>query len=305
VPVGLAETGEAPRVESVLLDELERESSSASGQDFRAVDGTPPMLVPPHPAPAFAAAAAASTTRDAPPKPAPDLQGHLARHSLVKVLFRLALAEETGLLVLDRAEQKKEIYLVDGDPQFVTSNLPSELFGQYLVQKNVISEGELSMALAMLPHFEGKLGNALVALKLLKPVQVLRHLTNQVRQKLLNAFEWEEGAFAFYQGVRCEQESAPLGLNGFEVIGAGVLALSPLVIEQRLSSIGDRAPRSASPPPVPPEVFGLNPHARQVFDRLDGRLPFSEQLQRFDDQEQRDRWGRLVYLLVEVGLAKV
>jgi serine/threonine protein kinase len=311
VPVGLPDTGEAPRVDPVPVDELERESSS-SGMDFPSAEsGSPrPELVPPvqpAPAPALArepALVASTATREAPPKSTPDLQGHLARHSLIKVLFRLAVAEETGLLVLGWEQHTKEIYLVDGDPQFVTSNLPEELFGQYLVQKGVIAEGELSMALAMLPHFEGKLGNALVALKLLKPVQVLRHLTNQVRQKLLNAFEWSEGTFSFYQGVRCEQESAPLGLNAFEVIGAGVMGLSPLTVEERLRPLLDRAPRSASPPPVPPEVFGIGPRARQAFDCLDGRVTVSDQLQRFDDQEQRDGWGRMIYLLVEAGLAK-
>lgn len=307
IPIGLPETGEAPRVDPVPVDELSRDSSSSSGQEFRALDTAPPAVpvLPPAATAQSPAAAASIATLGAPPKAKPDLQGHLARHSLFKVLFRLAVAEETGLLQLSREAHTKEIYLVDGDPQFVNSNLPDELFGQYLVQKGVIAEGELSMALAMLPHFQGKLGNALVALKLLKPVQVLRHLTNQVRQKLLNAFEWGEGTFAFYQGIRCEQESAPLGLNAFEVMGAGVMALSPLTVEQRLGALGESSPRSASPPAVPPEVFGLGPRARQVFDRLDGRLSVGVQLQRFDDQEQRDGWARLIYLFCEVGLAKV
>ena len=136
----------------------------------------------------IAASRISSLSKGATPLPKSDFKGELSEQSLIQVLYQLALEEKTGLLVLQLGEVIKEIYLVDGDPQYVTSNQPGELFGQYLVEKNIITEGELSMALAMLPHFDGKLGNALVALKLLRPMQVLRHLTHQVRQKLLNAF---------------------------------------------------------------------------------------------------------------------
>jgi eukaryotic-like serine/threonine-protein kinase len=235
----------------------------------------------------------------------PSFKGNLAQHSLFKVLFRLAVAEESGLLSLQTDQAIKEIYLEDGDPQFVTSNLAEELFGQYLVQKGVLSPGELSMALAMLPHFEGKLGNVLVALKLLRPVQVLRHLTHQVRQKLLNAFSCEDGTFSYFKGKLCEHESAPLGLDAFEVIGAGVLALPEPTLIKRLQSFMDKHPRSKSPPPVPPEVFRLGAQPRQVFDELDGRFTLIDLLRRFDDPERRQMFARVVYLLLETKLADI
>jgi hypothetical protein len=206
--------------------------------------------------------------------------------------------------VLRRDLVVKEIYLEEGDPEYVASNLPQELFGQYLVQKGVISEGELSMALAMLPHFHGKLGNTLVALKLLRPMEVLRHLTHQVRQKLLDVFGWEGGTYAFYRDKVFEQEAAPLGLDAFEMIAAGVDAMPAELLQRRLEPLRGERLQAKSPLPVPPEVFRLGGRAHEALEKLDGRHTVDELLSRFDDEDLRDRFGRVAYLLSETGMAE-
>ena len=230
------------------------------------------------------------------------LHGDLAEQSLFRVLFRLAVAEETGLLAMHTQRTVKEIYLVDGDPQYVTSNLPEELFGQYLVQRGIISKGELSMALAMLPHFDGRVGDALVALKLLRPVQVLRHLTHQVRQKLLDAFGWLEGTYTYYRGKTMEHEAVPLGLDAFEVMGAAILQLPASALERHFQPMMGKKPRAVSPPRVPPEAFRLGSRPQEVFDGMSGRHTLADLIRRYDDLEQREAFIRIVYLLAETGL---
>src|SRR5207237_8037030 len=90
--------------------------------------------------------------------------------------------------------------------------------------------GELSMALAILPRFQGKLGDTLVGLSLLRPLEVFRHLTRQVREKIIDVFGWTDGKYRFYSGRTNQRESFPLGLDAFEILGAGVagLQLPPL-----------------------------------------------------------------------------
>ena len=232
-----------------------------------------------------------------------DLGGDLQQQSLLSVIFDLAVKEDTGMLVLHSAGMVKEIYLHNGDPRFVASNQADELFGQFLVRRKVISDGELSMALAMLPHYKGKLGNALVALRLLSPVQVLRHLTQQVREKLLDAFSWGAGTFRYYRGTECEFESAPLGLNAFELIGSAVNSFPKEDIYQRLEPYLPGKYLSIKSPPVPPEVFRLGSRPRAVFDILDGRSTLAEFLSRFDDPTQEEVFARMIYLLVETGFA--
>ncbi|MCK5797920.1 MAG: hypothetical protein KAI47_12080, partial [Deltaproteobacteria bacterium] len=236
-----------------------------------------------------------------------DLHGKLEdphEPSVVRSLFRLAADEETGLLMLQRGDEVKEIYFVDGDPRSVNSNRGDELFGQYLVRKRVINPGELSMALAMLPHFNGKLGDTLVALKLLRPVQVLRHLTHQVRQKLLEIFTWDRGAYFFYRGHRGVSESAPLGLDAFELIGTGVSLLDAAFVEGCLLSHLDRVFEPVKSHGMPPEIFRLGRLPRQTYEKHDGRQKLGQLLAAFDPGPARDAFLRMTYLLIETGLVE-
>jgi hypothetical protein len=158
------------------------------------------------------------------------------------------------------------------------------------------------MALAMLPHYEGKLGNTLVALKLLRPMEVLRHLTHQVRQKLLDVFAWDDGTYAFHRDKVFEQEAAPLGLDAFEMVSAGVQAIPVALLDQRVYDLMNRRLKAVIGPPVPPEAFRMAGKARQIYDKLTGEHTLGELLARYDNREEQELFSRVVYLLVETGL---
>ena len=232
----------------------------------------------------------------------PTDQGSLRESSLVKQFFQLAVGEETGLLVVRSRDSLKEIYFVNGDPVFIMSDRAEELFGQYLVDQGILRAGELSMALAILPQFDGKIGDALVALKLMTAVQVTRHLTRQVRDKLVDTLHWEEGGWAYYQGKECEHESAPLGLDAYEVLGSAALALRDGVVMRRLSPWMHVSCVAAANLPVPPEVFRLGARSRSVYEKLvNSPHTLAELLERFDDAEARDQFARVAFLLLETG----
>jgi len=311
VPSHLPDTGEEPRISTAdalaAMPEVEG-TSTGSVHDFRAVEpeevAMPTLDRTPAPPQEVQRVAQARISGPLPSTRPADLQGELQQRSLVSLMFRLALDEETGLLSLHADEAVKEIYLVDGDPQYVASNLPEDLFGQYLVEKGVITEGELAMALAMLPHFDGKLGSTLVGLKLLRPVQVLRHLTHQVRQKLIDAFSLERGRYVFFRGLRAEQEAAPPGLDAFGMIGVGVSAFTIETVEARLSDVMQRAVTVAISP-VPPEVFRLGSGVRGIYDKLDGRHVIGELARRYDNLEQRRLFLQAVYIFLQCGLVQV
>ncbi|HEY5951564.1 MAG TPA: protein kinase, partial [Kofleriaceae bacterium] len=68
----------------------------------------------------------------------PDDAGEFSVTSPLRVLFRLMTARATGLLGVAVGGIKKEIYVRDGQPEYVSSNVASELFGNYLVTKGVL-----------------------------------------------------------------------------------------------------------------------------------------------------------------------
>jgi serine/threonine-protein kinase len=140
----------------------------------------------------------------------------------VSALIRTLVTCRTGLWLCEQGGVRKEVYTKHGVPAFVTSNLAGELLGEYLVKKRVINRSELDMALAVMPRFEGKLGDTLVALGLVEPLELFRHIGEQVREKLLDLFTWPSGTATFYEGVDPPSSGFPLKLDAWEILDQGL-----------------------------------------------------------------------------------
>jgi hypothetical protein len=233
----------------------------------------------------------------------PDDAGDFASISPLRVLFRLMTARATGLLVVAVGGIKKEIYVRDGQPEYVSSNVASELFGNYLVTKGVLSDGELAMALAMMPHYGGKLGDTLVGLGLLKPLEVFRHLTRQVRTKIIDVCTWNKGGFGWYAGRENPREAFPLDFNAFEILGAGAMALPEDVIEVWVARFGEARLRASRTRRVGPERFEVK-GLTELFDTLDGSRTVGEMVDKHSDRNERLRIARSLCLLESCDLAR-
>lgn len=234
---------------------------------------------------------------------APDDGGEFHITSPLRVLFRLMTARATGLLVVAVGGIKKEIYVRDGQPEYVSSNVASELFGNYLVAKGVLSEGELAMALAMMPHYGGKLGDTLVGLGLLKPLEVFRHLTRQVRSKIIDVCTWNKGGFGWYAGRENPREAFPLDFNAFEILGAGAMALSDDHIEGWIAKNGGMKLRASRTRRVGPERFEVKGLV-QLCDLLDGKRTIADLVEMQADRNERLKTGRMLCLLEACDLAR-
>ncbi len=140
----------------------------------------------------------------------------------VAALIRTLVTRRTGLWLCEQGGVRKEVYTKNGAPAFVTSNLAGELLGEYLVKKRVINRSELDMALAVMPRFEGKLGDTLVALGLVEPLELFQHIAEQVREKLLDLFTWASGTATFYEGVDPPSSGFPLSLDAWEILDRGL-----------------------------------------------------------------------------------
>ncbi|HSZ82331.1 MAG TPA: protein kinase [Polyangia bacterium] len=239
----------------------------------------------------------------APNRP-PDSAGDISVITPMRLFCDLA-AGETGLLRFEVPGTVKEIFLVGGAPESVNSSLPSERFGEYLVTKEILGRGDLELALGMLPHYNGKLGDTLVALGLLRPLDVFRLLSQQVRDRVIEVFGWTEGTFAFFRGTTNPSDSFPLGLDTFEILGAGVVNLPGEQLEQRFASQEDFRPVATHTERVQPEAFRIGPTPREVLELLDGERPLRAWMDHFSEPEERLTFLRSLYLLVETDLAQL
>ncbi len=228
--------------------------------------------------------------------------GELQHESLVRVLFQVGVARETGLLVVGSSSVVKEIFVGDGNPIFVSSNSADELFGEFLVKRKVISPGELSMALAMMGRFGGKLGDTLVALSLLKPVEVLRQITQQVRHKIFDLFSWPRGVFVYFRGQRPKAETSPLGLEVMEVIASGVRGMPREHVFARLDALAGERLRLRDSLPVSLSRFRLGPTLEDTAAAFDGRRTVAEVRSYLGGDNGPAVYSRSIYLLHECEL---
>jgi serine/threonine-protein kinase len=235
------------------------------------------------------------------PEGDPEGEGTLEEEPALQVLFRTTAARLTGLLVLSVGGTRKEIYFKRGIPEFVSSNVAGELFGSYLVREKVISTGELDMALAVMPHFGGKLGDTLVGLGLMKPLEVFRHLTRQVRRKLIEVCGWTRGRYHWYPGTEKPRAAFPLDLDPFEVYGAGALAIPGEAIRMWFADRGELRPQAQDSSLVVPELF-QQARASELHATLDGKTSIDEFLAKSEEDNHESL--RVIFLLLHTGLAR-
>jgi eukaryotic-like serine/threonine-protein kinase len=136
------------------------------------------------------------------------------------------------------------------------------------------------MALAVMPRFDGRLGDTLTALGLVDPVALFRQIASQVEEKLLDLFLWRAGKATFYRGVARPPSGFPLGLDPWRILIDGVArriaaGIEPDLIALRLESLVETvrpAPRGLAGAPLPPGLRralerGLRPGPlAEIFD---------------------------------------
>jgi serine/threonine protein kinase len=232
--------------------------------------------------------------------------GDLREHPVLRVVYKLAKTKGTGMLALEgRAGVLKEAYFLDGQPQFVNSNVESERLGNFLLEQNALSQQALQRALSVMHHFGGRLADTLVGLDLLDPLEAYRLLAKQVASKLMEAFSWQKGRYTWTPRHPNPWKARSLHLDAFRVIGAGAASLSePLIDEWQTAN---KLQFIVAEPAGEGELgnFGLGDAILRVYSLLDGRTRLGELAARVRSPEARLNLLRLTYLLVQTGHARL
>jgi serine/threonine-protein kinase len=228
----------------------------------------------------------------------------LDRRSLPTQLFRLSLERETGVLVLRDGPKRKKIYFVEGAPEFVASTDKRELLGEHLIARGQVLRMEVDMALAMLPRFGGRLGDALVGLGVLRPVELFRAIHEQTQARYLEVFSWTAGEMAFLRGARSQEETFPLSVDPFELVARGIReGYSDVDIEAILSPFANRVLERVVLPPIRIEAFRFSEREARVLRRIDGKMTLNH-LSREKIAEATEV-GRAVFMGLSFDLARV
>ncbi len=219
--------------------------------------------------------------------------------TFLHAIARLVFSEDSGMLVAESAPTRREVYLHKGRPTHLASNLASEMMGEYLVGNGAITRGELDMALAMMPRFDGRLQRAITQLGLLEENRLAQLCDALSRERLMDLFRWRKGSLRFFRGVSPPPTSLPLMVEPFEL-----LRQAPQLLDdptEYFLPLLDKRVAVAAPPKGLSRV-GVGPLGHDLLARADGRVGVKALAQRVaaDRRAQPQEVYRELYLLLEI-----
>ena len=226
-------------------------------------------------------------------------EGSLDRIQLIDVLCQVGSFRRSGLLEVKRGPRAKQAYFKDGQPEFVRSNVPEDRFGQFLVRKGHITDKQLTKVLALLPHFGGRIGQTLVGLGLLEPVDAVRLLAQQVEHKLVHACSWRSGTYCFRDGVANPWPALALDLSTLTIAGHSVHTIRRPVIEAWERRAGKSRPAADM---AGATQFGFDAEMLNTLEALSGERELSAVATAVAAWVGRDRFLATTYLLWRCGL---
>lgn len=242
----------------------------------------------------FLPSSTATTNQVAGVKP-PEFVDEVSGEALVSILLRVLETDATGVLFAEgpadsrrpgetpagsNERGRKELYFVGGRLHHVASNNASELLGEYLVRRGVLTRDELEFALAVLPRYGGRMGDTLIALGLVGSLDIFRAIRDQGRDRLVGLFRWKGGRLTFYAGQTAPRVDFPLELELPALILAGVEAArgDTTVAAWRPSFDLPVEPAQAPPPKLAAAAW---PAAmRRLLDAVDRKISLRDALTR-------------------------
>ncbi|MCS6900826.1 MAG: protein kinase [Myxococcales bacterium] len=138
-------------------------------------------------------------------------------------LYEIALKAPTATLLAIHGLDRKKIHIKEGSVSLVSSTDPSELLGERLLRANRILPIELDMALALAPRHGGRVGDALVGLGILRPLELFQALYEQTFERTAALLSWTEGELWLLPPENYEEDGLPWGISLLEMITRGIL----------------------------------------------------------------------------------
>jgi eukaryotic-like serine/threonine-protein kinase len=167
----------------------------------------------------------------------PSYSGDLAVASFMRTLLRLHAEKASGMLVVRDATRRKDVYLEEGHPVYVTSSIGKERLGEFLMARGQVTAAQLCEALTRAQAQQQPLGGALVALGFLDQPGLFEALRGQQLARLLDLCGWEHGSYAFHEGARFVGERLDLRLDSLELWVHAARSLPERLILRRLGDV--------------------------------------------------------------------
>jgi uncharacterized protein DUF4388 len=151
--------------------------------------------------------------------------GNLRTMQLEELLQWLSQSKKNGTLEIVHAKTEKKIFFKDGLILSSASNKPEEYLGHFLVSRGLITEEQLSKAIAMQEQTRMLLGKILVSHGALTEESLHGMLRLKAEESVYEIFSWREGDFRFLDDVLPDSAMVPMRLDVTGIVMEGVQRL--------------------------------------------------------------------------------
>ncbi|MBP7382646.1 serine/threonine protein kinase [Myxococcota bacterium] len=234
-------------------------------------------------------------------------EGAIERRFLVRMFTRICVKQTlTGLLVFRKGLNQKEIFFVEGRPRVIFSNLKTELFGEFLVNRDVVGRNKLAEAVSGLGASGGRLGDTLVAHGAVPAHQMALLLNDQFKERFLQVFDWDDGWCGFFDDVRIPAGVVQQDLEPMSMISQGVRTRIPVdIVNAWMSEHSQHRFLFGSESRVSIDDLKLIPREMRVVNLIGSR----DSIRAIQDGlPQSGDWAsvvnRVIYLLLETGIIR-
>lgn len=232
-------------------------------------------------------------------------EGNIDQRFVVRMLTRICRKQNlTGLLVLKKGVNQKEIYFAGGRPRIIFSNLKDELFGEYLVRRRVVALQNLAQAVNGMSG--GRLGDSLVAQGAVGSHEMALLLSEQFRDRFLQIFEWTEGWCGFFDDVKIPQGVVQQDVEPMELVALGVRTkVQAGLVNSWMSEHAQHRFLFCTDSRVSVDELKMIPREMRVVNLIGTRDSIRAIL---DGLPQSPEWtatvNRVIYLLLETGVIR-
>jgi hypothetical protein len=198
-------------------------------------------------------------------------RGDLAEAALPQMLATIHRHRVPGVVECSRSNDRKQVYLLDGDVIFATSSDREESLGEYLLMKGRISQSQLDVASREVGRFKGRrLGAILVQMGFLGAHEIAVAIREQVQQIVWGLFNWNHGTVEFRPGRLSEHEGQQISISTPRVIMGGCKRIADAkLVTARLGGRNAVLERREWPEHL--SGFQLERGERALLELVDGR----------------------------------
>lgn len=141
------------------------------------------------------------------------IAGNLKTMDLAELLQWLSQSQKTGTLVIHDGKVEKRLFLENGKIVSSASTDPREYLGHFLVSQGLITEQQLSQAMARQSREQMLLGKILLTAGAVSEEDLQRLLKLKAEESIYDIFTWGTGEFRFINDELPDRKFIPLRLD--------------------------------------------------------------------------------------------